>query len=97
MSTEWVGGEAVRQENGRAAGAALGAVVGGSIGVQLSGLRNSSRYNRRGREVARWLLLVLWLEWAVRGSEYLSDGLGGFRIKIRSTHARNQEAQPCVT
>ena len=43
VSTEWVGGEAVGQENICAAGAAPGAVVGGSIGVQLSGLRNSSR------------------------------------------------------
>ena len=29
--TEWVGGEAVGQENGRAAGTAPGAAVGGSV------------------------------------------------------------------
>lgn len=49
------------EENGCIAGTAPGAAVGGSITCsrEVSGTPCS----RRGREVARWLLLVLWLEW----------------------------------
>ena len=79
VSSERVSGEVVGQENGRAAGTARGAVVGDSIaGTIVRPPELLAAEEGRGSSAGGCCWRCRW-NGALKGSEYLFDGLGGFR------------------